>query len=124
MGIFSLANTPSTQTVSVKMISSKNHDTSNKGKSIVDSTHLSHFEEIYQAIQSTNDPTINDHLLVASNPYHPPYWLTTPSLDDLLQPLPSDESIMEVMYLDEMHWKDRNHRSSFLPSYQMVEDNF
>ena len=31
---------------------------------------------------------------------------------------------MEVMYLDEMHWKDRNHRSSFLPSYQMVEDHF
>ena len=53
----------------MNMISSKIHDTSNKGKSIVDSTSLSNFKEIYQAIQSTtNDRKINDHLMVESDP--------------------------------------------------------
>ena len=28
------------------------------------------------------------------------------------------------MYLDEMPWKYHHHQSSFLPSYQMVEDHF
>ena len=28
------------------------------------------------------------------------------------------------MYLNEMLWKDHHHRSSFLPDYHMVEDNF
>ena len=31
---------------------------------------------------------------------------------------------MEVVSLDETPWKDHNHQSFFLPSYQMVEDRF
>ena len=31
---------------------------------------------------------------------------------------------MEFMSLDEIPWKYHHHQSSFLPSYQMVEDHF
>ena len=80
---------------------------------------------MYQANQYTSHPMINDNILVASNTYHLPYWLETPpSLDYILHTLPSNESIMEVMSLDEMPWKDDYHRSSFLPDYHMVEDHF
>ena len=54
---------PSSHTASINMISTSIID---KGKSIVKSASLSPFQEVYNAIQSTNDPTINDHLLVAS----------------------------------------------------------
>ena len=80
MGIFPLANPPSTRTAFVNIISYKNHDTSDKVNSIVDLTSFTHFEETYQAIQSTSDPTIIDHILVAYNPYHLPYWLNPPHL--------------------------------------------
>ena len=75
-----------------------------KGKSIVESTPFTPFEEVYNAIQSTTDPTINDHFLVALDCYHLPYWLenTSPSLDYLSQTLPMDGSIMEFMSLEEM----------------------
>ena len=64
--------------------------------------------------------------MVPSDPYQLPYWLdlSSPYLDDILQPIPSDESIMELMSLDEIPWKDHHHWSSFLLSYQMVEDHF
>ena len=50
-----------------------------KGKSIVELASLSPFEDVYNAIQSTSDPTIKDHLLVASYLYHLPYFLDNPS---------------------------------------------
>ena len=31
---------------------------------------------------------------------------------------------MEVVYLNEMPWKDHHQRYSFLPQYHMVEDQF
>ena len=96
-----------------------------KWKSLVDSTSLSHFEEMYQAIQSTSHPTINDHILVALETYHLPYWLETPPyIYYILHTLPSNETIMEVMSLDEIPWKHHHHRSSFLPNLPMVEDHF
>ena len=75
-----------------------------KGKYITKSTSLSPFDEVYNAVQTTNDPTINDHLLVASDQYHLPYWLdSTPIfLDYLSHTFPSDESIMEVISLEEI----------------------
>ena len=77
MGVFPLSNPPlASHTTSINMISTSIID---KGKSIVESTSLSPFEELYNAIQTTSDPTINDHLLVASNPYHLPYWLDNPT---------------------------------------------
>ena len=53
------------------MISTSHAD---KGKEIAnESSSFSPFEEIYNAIQATSNPTINDHLLVASDYYHMPY---------------------------------------------------
>ena len=53
------------------------------------------------------------------------YWLhSLPSLYHIFQTLPSDESIMEFMSLEEMSYKHHHHQSSFLPSYHMVEDHF
>ena len=125
MGIFPLTNPPSTQTASVNMISSKIHATSDKGKLIVDSTSSSHLEETYHVIKSIDDPTFNDHILVPSDPYHLPYWLDPPPyLDYLLQTLPLDESIMEVMSLQEIPLKYHHHRSYFLSGYHMAEYHF
>ena len=76
MGIFLLSNPPLvSQSASVNTISTSIVD---KGKSIVESTSMNPFEDMYQAIQTTSDPTINDHLFVASNPYHLPYWIDPP----------------------------------------------
>ena len=106
------------------MISSSHTD---KGKAIADeSSSFYPFEEMYNAIQATNDPAINDHFLVASNHYHMPYWLkhSSPSLDYISHTLPTDESIMEVMSLDEIPWEDYHQRSSFIPACHMEEDQF
>ena len=82
MGVFpSFDRPPASQTASINMISTSYMD---KGKSIADeSTCLTHFQEVYNAIQSTSDPTINDHLLVASYCYHLPYWLANPPISRL-----------------------------------------
>ena len=67
MGFVPLNNLPSTSLVtSVNMISTLSYNTLDKGKSSSDSTSYSHFEETYQVIQSTSDPTINDNILVHS----------------------------------------------------------
>ena len=74
MVFFPFPNPPhSSQNASINMIY---NNIIEKGKSIADeSTSLTHFEEIYNAIQSTSDPTINDHLLMALDRYHLLYWL-------------------------------------------------
>ena len=103
MGVFPSSDPPpALQTVYINMISTSH---ANKGKAIADeSSSFPPFEEIYNRIQDTSDPTINDHLLVASYRYHIPYWLDnpSPSLDYLSHTLPTNKSIMEVMPLDEM----------------------
>ena len=72
MGIFPSSDPPlASRSASINMISSSHTD---KGKEIVDeSSSFSPFKEIYNAIQATNDPAINDHLLVALDRYHMPY---------------------------------------------------
>ena len=74
-----------------------------KGKEIVEIPSLSPHEALYDSIQSVSNSYIDDHHLVASYPYHMPYWLDSPhlTLDYLSWIFPSDESIMEVMSLDE-----------------------
>ena len=98
MGVFPSFDPPlASQTASINTISRSCTD---KGKEIVDeSSSFSPFEEMYNAIQVTIDPAINDHFLVALYHYHMPYWLEhpSPSLDYLSHTLPTDESIMEVM---------------------------
>jgi hypothetical protein len=49
--------------------------------------------------------------------YVPSPWLGSwDSPDPLNETFPTDESIIEVMSLDETPWNDLHHRSSFLPS--------
>lgn len=51
------------------------------------------------------------------NTYVPSPWLgSLDSLDPLNETLPTNESIIEVMSLDEVPWNGLHHRSSFLPS--------
>ena len=81
MGFFPLSNPPPpSQTASINMISNSFID---KGKSIVEFASLTPFEEVYDAIQSTSDPNINNHLLVASYFYHLPYWIDNPPISRL-----------------------------------------
>ena len=58
---------------------------------------------MYDTIQTCSDDHTNDIHLVALDPYHLPYWLepSLPILDYLSENFPSDESIMEIMNMDE-----------------------
>ena len=62
---------PSTDTVTVHMITSFDYEP--KGKHVVESTSLSSHEALYDAIQTLSDDRIDDLHLVASDPYHLPY---------------------------------------------------
>ena len=96
MGILS-STPPNTDMVTVNMILSFDYDP--KGKQIVESTSLSPHEEMHNIIQTLSDDHTNELHLVASDPYHLPYWLE-PSLlilDYLSQTFPFDVSIMETM---------------------------
>ena len=106
------------------MISSFDYDP--KGNLIVGSTSLSLHEVMYNFIQTLSDDHTNDLHLVASNPYHLPYWLepSRPTLDYLSQAFPYDESIMDIMSTNESIWEDHHHRSSFLPNTSLVDHDF
>ena len=82
MGIF-LSNPPNTERMTVNMISSFDYDTN--GKQSVGSTSLSAHEAMYNVIQTLSDDHTNDLHLVASDPYHLPYWLepSLPTIDYL-----------------------------------------
>ena len=103
MGIFP-STPPSTDSVSVNMIAS--FDYKPKGHYVVDSTSLSSHEAMYDAIQSSFDDHTDDIHLVASDPYHLLYWLEPPlpTLDYLFETFPFDESIIEIMSMDESIW--------------------
>ena len=93
MGIFP-STPPNTDTAIVHMIAS--FDCEPKGKQVVDSTLLSSHKAMYDTIQTLFDDHTDDLHLVASDPYHLPYWLE-PSLlvlDYLSQAFPSNKSIM------------------------------
>ena len=87
---------------------------------------MSLHEELYNVIQTLFDDHTNDLHLVASDPYHLPYWLepSLPILDYLSQNFPFDESIMEIMSTNEPIWEDHHHRSSFLPNTSSVDHDF
>ena len=71
---------------------------------------------MYNTIQTLSDDHTDDLHLVASDPYHLPYWLE-PSLlilDYLSDTFPSHESI----------WEDHQHRSIFLPNTSSFNHDF
>ena len=100
MGVFPSAPS-STGMAIVNMISLFGYDP--KGKQVVESSSRSQYEVVYDAIQSIFDAHIDDLHLVASDPYHLPYWLepSLPTLDYLSQTFSSDETIMEIMSTNE-----------------------
>ena len=81
---------------------------------------------MYNIIQTLSDDHTNDLHLVASDPYHLPYWLepSLPILDYLSQNFPFDESILEIMSTNEHIWEDHHHRSLFLPNTSSVDLDF
>ena len=87
---------------------------------------LSPHEEMYNIIQTLFDDHTDELHLVASDPYHLPYWLepSLPILDYLSDTFPFDESIMEIMSMNEPIWEDHHHRSSFLPNTSSVDHDF
>jgi hypothetical protein len=68
-------------------------------------------------------PSLDDQHLLASNTYSLPSWLDSLSstFDYILWIFPSDESIMEMLSIEEVPWDDNHHRSSFLPSLDEIE---
>ena len=131
MGIFA-STPPNTDIVTVHMISS--FDCDPKGKQVVESTSLSSHEAMYDTIQTFFDDHTDDLHLVASDPYHLPYsdpyrlpyWLepSLPVLDYLSETFPFDESIMEIMNMNDSIWEDHHQRSMFLPNTSLVSHDF
>ena len=85
---------------------------------------LSPHEKWYESIQALSDTLEQRDHHVAADAYSLPCWLNEHdrSSDYLSLNLPSDESIMEAMSVDDLPWNDDHHRSSFLPDIQDVED--
>ena len=81
---------------------------------------------MYNTIQTLSDDHTDELHLVASDPYHLPYWLepSLPVLDSLSDTFPSDKSIMEIMNMNESIWEDHHHRSLFLPNTNLVTNDF
>ena len=123
MGVFPSAPS-SIEIETFNMISLFGYDP--KGKQFVELPSHSPHEAVYGAIQSVFDDHIDDLHLVASDPYHLPYWLepSLPTLDYLSQNFSSDESIIEIMSTNESVWEDHHHRSLFLPNTSSVDHAF
>ena len=87
---------------------------------------LSPHEAMYDTIQTLFDDHTDELHLVVSDPYHLPYWLepSLPILDYLSENFPFDESIMEIMSMNESIWEDHHHRSMFLPNTSLVNHDY
>ena len=87
---------------------------------------LSPHEEMYNIIQTLSDDHTDELHPVTLDPYHLPYWLETslPILDYVSKTFPSDESIMEIMSMNEPIWEDHHYRSSFLSNTSSVNHDF
>ena len=72
MGVFP-SPPPSTKVVTVNMISMIGY--SPKGKEVVDSSSLGPYEALYDVVQFSLNDHYDDLHLVASDPYHLPYWI-------------------------------------------------
>jgi hypothetical protein len=88
-----------------------------------DTMPLSLAEAAYVAIQSAS-PSPNDSHSLAPDAYSVPSWLDSLSsiIDYISHIFPSDESIMEMLSIDDFPWDDNYHRSSFLMPLEEVQD--
>jgi hypothetical protein len=84
-----------------------------------DTVPLSSIETSYISIQSAS-PSSDDQHLLAPNSYSMPSQLSSlSSAIDYISPIfPSDESIMEMLSIDELPWDDNHHQSSFLRPHE------
>jgi hypothetical protein len=89
-----------------------------------DTMPLSPVEAAYVAIQSASPSPGNPHLL-APDAYLMPSWLDSLSsvIDYISQVFPSDESIMEMISIDDIPWDDNHHQSSFLPPLEEIHQD-
>jgi hypothetical protein len=134
MGTFPTPLPPTTQHISmINMISTMAHQSFESSDpwivpsplefdTLGDTMPLSPTEAEYDAIQSAS-PSPDDQHLLASTTYSLPSWLDSLSstFDYILHIFPSDESIMEMLSIEEAPWDDNHHRSSFLPSLDDIE---
>ena len=91
-----------------------------------DTMPLSLVEVTYDAIQLVDHHSYCDDVhIIASNSFSLPSCLGSlpPSFDYLSNNFPPNESIMEIMRLDELTWKVHHHRSSFLSNLATIENN-
>jgi hypothetical protein len=88
-----------------------------------DTMPLSPVEAAYVDIQSASPSSNNSHSL-APDTYSVPSWLDSLSsvVNYISHIFPSDESIMEMLSIDDLPWDDNHHRSSFLPPLEEIED--
>jgi hypothetical protein len=87
---------------------------------------LSLIDFVYQAIQSTyvSGSDIDDRLNLILDEYSHSSWLiSTSSPDPFDDTSPTDESIMEIMSLEDTPWGDAHHHSSFLPELETIENH-
>jgi hypothetical protein len=87
-----------------------------------DTMPLSPSEVEYDAIQYSS-PSLDDKNLLVSTTYSLLSWLDSLSsnFDYILHIFPSDESIMEMLSIEEVPWDENHHRLSFLPSLDDIE---
>jgi hypothetical protein len=93
-----------------------------KFNALGDTMPLSPAEASYVVIKSAS-PSSDDQHLLAPDPYLMPSWLNslTSAFDYISQIFPSDESIMEILSIDDIPWDDNHHRSSFLPPLEEIQ---
>lgn len=88
-----------------------------------DSMPLSPLEQKYQEIVLASMTTLENHNVFSMNldTYVPSPWLgSQDSLDPLNETFPTDESIVEVMSLDETPWNGLHQCSPFLPNLDEI----
>jgi hypothetical protein len=86
-----------------------------------DAMPLSPVEASYDAIQYSS-PSSNDQHILTPNTYSLPSWLNSlsSSFHYISHIVPLDESIMEMLSIDEVPWDDNQHQSYFLPSLDEI----
>jgi hypothetical protein len=89
-----------------------------------DTMPLSPAETSYVSIQSASPSSDYQHLL-APNSYSMPsrFNSLSPMIDYISPIFPSDESIREIMSIDELPRDDNHHRPSFLPPREEIQED-
>jgi hypothetical protein len=89
-----------------------------------DTVPLSPSKTSYVVFQSTSPSSDDQHLLSPDNYSMPSQLTSLSSAIDYISPIfLSDESITEMLNIDELHRDDNHHRSSFLPPCEEIRED-